>query len=242
VLVEVELEGGLGNIQAGVDGGSFFRHSRKSCSAHSCTYEHVATAAAQSTVRVTDNRHERLRLPREHVQTVPEGNERARAAALRPAGRRAAPSSRLACRQTRRMKNQIQEGRGEGENSVNFHVDILWRFCRQHLRNHNTLFGALRRGKSGRGLPHSKTLRDSLRLPARFWTAPVLWRFCTDGQRRTIGSKRRTNPSTNQKSQIKNQKSETTLRRGKSGRGLPHSKTLRERPRQPGIPPSARKS
>jgi len=114
-VLEVELEGGLGNVQAGIDGGSWFRHNRASCSAHSCTYEHVGIAAAQSTVRVTDNRHERLRLPHEHVQTVPEGNEHARAAALRPAGRRAAPSSGLACRQTRRMKKDIQEGRGEGE-------------------------------------------------------------------------------------------------------------------------------
>jgi hypothetical protein len=99
--LEVELEGGLGDVQAGVDGGSVFGHNRKSCSAHSCTYERVAHATAQSTVRVTDNRHERLWLPRERVQTVQEGNEHARAAALRPAGRRAAPSC-LAYSQTRK--------------------------------------------------------------------------------------------------------------------------------------------
>jgi hypothetical protein len=112
-VLEVELKGGLGNIQAGIDGGGVFGHSRKSCSAHSCTYERAVFAAAQSTVRVTDNRHERLRLPREHVQTVQEGNEHARAAARRPAGRRAAPSSCLACSQTRKMKRNTQEGRGE---------------------------------------------------------------------------------------------------------------------------------
>src|SRR5438477_11600258 len=34
--------------------------------------------------------------------------------------------------------------------------------------------------QSGRGLPHSKTLRDQrrpLEVCASFWTAPVLWRF-----------------------------------------------------------------
>src|SRR2546427_9060729 len=48
-------------------------------SAHSCTYEHAASAAAPSTVRVTDTRRERLQLPDEHVKTVPEGDERAHA-------------------------------------------------------------------------------------------------------------------------------------------------------------------
>src|SRR6185369_5720755 len=40
---------------------------------------------------------------------------------------------------------------------------------------------ARRRSKSGRGLPQSKTLREDRggRLSARFWTAPVLWRFST---------------------------------------------------------------
>ena len=107
-VLEVELEGGLGNIQAGIDGGGIFGHSRKGCSAHSCTYERVVFAAAQSTVRVTDNRHERLWLPDERVQTVQEGNEHVRAAVLRPAGRRTAPSC-SAVSQTRKMKRTYKK-------------------------------------------------------------------------------------------------------------------------------------
>ena len=103
-VLAMELEGGFGDIQANIDGGSFFRHDVHSVRSHSCTCERVVFAAAQSTVRVTDTRHERLQLLDEHVRTVPEGNERAHAAALRPAGRRAAPSSCLACSQTRKMK------------------------------------------------------------------------------------------------------------------------------------------
>jgi len=128
MALEMELKRGLGNIQAGIDDGGVFGHSRKSCSAHSCTYEHAVFAAAQSTVRVTDNRHEWLRLLREHVQTVQEGNEHTRAAALRPAGRRAAPSC-LACSQTRKRKRNIQEGGvrrhlGDSWGGGSFH----WRF------------------------------------------------------------------------------------------------------------------
>jgi hypothetical protein len=110
-ILEVELEAGLGNIQTSVDGREFFSHDGWSVRAHSCTCEHVVFAAALSTVRVTDIRHERLRLPDEHVQTVPEGNEHTRAAVLPPAGGRTAPSSRLAFSQARKMKKNIQEGR-----------------------------------------------------------------------------------------------------------------------------------
>src|SRR6266567_6852014 len=69
-------------------------------------------------------------------------------------------------------------------------------------------------GKSGRGLPQSKTLRDRRRpweRSARFWTAPVLWRFGV----RT--SERRGDDQT-----------VVTAPRWKSGRGLPQSKTLRD--------------
>src|ERR1700733_7953465 len=52
--------------------------------------------------------------PRRTRATVPERDERARTAALWPAGQRAAPSSCLACRQTRKMESNIQESRREG--------------------------------------------------------------------------------------------------------------------------------
>jgi hypothetical protein len=105
-VLEVELEGGLGDVQAGIDGREVFSHIFNSVRTHSCTCEH-AVKAAQSTVRVTDMRHEWLWLPDEHARAVPEGNERTRAAALPPAGGRAAPSSCLACSQTRKMKSNI---------------------------------------------------------------------------------------------------------------------------------------
>ena len=110
---QVELEGDLGNVQANIDGRFVFRHNVRGVRAHSCTYER-AFGAALSTVRVTDTRHERLRLPDEHVKTVPEGNERARADANPPAGGLASPSSCSACSRARKMKEDIQEGRGEG--------------------------------------------------------------------------------------------------------------------------------
>jgi hypothetical protein len=114
LVLEVELEGGLGDVQAGVDGREFFSHNLRSVRAHSCTCEHAGFAAAQSTVRVTDIRHEWLRLPDERARAVPEGNERTRAAAVPPAGGTAAPSSCLAGSQTRKMKMQHTRGPGRG--------------------------------------------------------------------------------------------------------------------------------
>jgi hypothetical protein len=100
----VELKRGLGDIQTSIDGSGIFRQGIHSVRTHSCTYEHGGFAPAQSTVRVTDNRHKRLQLPHEHVQTVPGSDERARATALWPAGQRAAPSSLSACSQIMKMK------------------------------------------------------------------------------------------------------------------------------------------
>ena len=80
--LEVELEGGLGNVEASVDEGSGFSHGVGSVRTHSCTYEHGGEPPAPSTVRVTDTRRERLQLPYERVVTVPESNERTRAAVL----------------------------------------------------------------------------------------------------------------------------------------------------------------
>src|SRR2546427_391788 len=77
LILEVELELGLGNVQAGMDDGVCFSHGVCGVRAHSCTYERAVVAAARSTVRVTDTRRERLRLPNERVLTVPEDNERA---------------------------------------------------------------------------------------------------------------------------------------------------------------------
>src|SRR5438445_2549791 len=114
LVLEVELELGLGNVQAGMDDGVCFSHGVCRVRAHSCTYERAVVAAAPSTVRVTDTRRERLRLPNERVLTVPEGNERARAGATPPAGGVAPPSSCSAFSRTRKMKKDIQEGRGEG--------------------------------------------------------------------------------------------------------------------------------
>jgi hypothetical protein len=57
-------------------------------------------------------RPERLRLLHER-ESVPEGNERARAAAFPPAGGKAALSSCSAFSRTRKIKSNIQEGRGE---------------------------------------------------------------------------------------------------------------------------------
>src|SRR5438445_2014177 len=115
LVLEVELELGLGNVQAGMDDGVCFSHGVCRVRAHSCTYERAVVAAAPSTVRVTDTRRERLRLPNERVLTVPEGNERARAGATPPAGGVAPPSSCSAFSRTRKMKKDIQEGKGEGE-------------------------------------------------------------------------------------------------------------------------------
>ena len=107
-VLEVELEGGLGDVQADIDCGVGFRHKVRSVRAQSCTYEHVVFAAAQSTVRVTDIRHERLRLPHEHVETVLGGNEHARAAGIPPAGGMPASSSCPAFNRARKMKMDIQ--------------------------------------------------------------------------------------------------------------------------------------
>jgi hypothetical protein len=87
--LEMKLERSLGDIQAGIDGFDLIRHTGNNCLAHSCKYERDANAAAPSTVRVTDNRRLRLRLPGEHVQKrVPENDEHACAAILWPAGQR----------------------------------------------------------------------------------------------------------------------------------------------------------
>ena len=83
--LEVELEAGFGNVQAGVDDGRWRVQGVHSVGTHSCTYERGLVGPAPSTVRVTDMRRERLELPCERVVTVPEGNERARAAVLVPA-------------------------------------------------------------------------------------------------------------------------------------------------------------
>ena len=88
------------------------------------------------------------------------------------------------------------------------------------------------RGKSGRGLPHSKTLPRS---PAAHgwreasWSAPALWRFGADVKmcRRNLSPQKRIHHPVDGDFFGRGKFSGT---RGKSGRGLPHSKTL---PRSP---------
>ena len=87
-VVEVELEGVLGDIEAGMDDGSFFRQCFHSVRTQTCIYERGVKTPAPSTVRVTDMRRERLRLSHEHAQAVPGSNERVRAGGLPPAGGR----------------------------------------------------------------------------------------------------------------------------------------------------------
>ena len=80
-------------------------------------------------------RHERLQLPDERVKTVLESNERARAAALRPAGRRAAPSSCLAGSQTRKMKNgQQRNGSSSSVANVTCPVPIFISYHRHECK------------------------------------------------------------------------------------------------------------
>src|SRR5580704_5215959 len=40
-IQQMELEGRLGDVKAGIDWRGGFKHNRASCSAHSCTYERV---------------------------------------------------------------------------------------------------------------------------------------------------------------------------------------------------------
>ncbi len=111
VVLEVELEGGLGDVQAGIDGREVFSHIVNSVRAHTCTCEHVALTAALSTVRVTDMRHERLRLPHERVQTVPEGNERTPRRRPPPLqGRGRPPSSLFGLRPNKEDEKQHTRG------------------------------------------------------------------------------------------------------------------------------------
>ncbi len=112
VVLEVELEGGLGDVQAGIDGREVFSHIVNSVRTHSCTCEH-AVKAAQSTVRVTDMRHEWLRLPNEHARAVPEGNERTRAAA-RPLQGAGGPIFLFGLRPNKEDEKQHTRGSGRG--------------------------------------------------------------------------------------------------------------------------------
>lgn len=80
--LEVELAAGFGKVQADVDDGRWRVQGVHSVGTQACTSERSLVGLAPSTVRVTDRRRERLELPCERVVTVPEGNERARAAVL----------------------------------------------------------------------------------------------------------------------------------------------------------------
>ena len=106
-VVEVELEGVLGDIEAGMDDGSFFRQCFHSVRTQTCIYERGVKTPAPSTVRVTDTRRERLRLSHEHAQAVPGSNERVRAGGL-PLQGRGHPIFQFGGRQTSKMKNNIQ--------------------------------------------------------------------------------------------------------------------------------------
>jgi len=89
-VLEVELERGLGNVQADIDGRFGFVHGVQyvvyGVRSLTCSFERVAPvgAAAPSTVRVRTQRHERLQLRNERVETVRVDNERARAVARPP--------------------------------------------------------------------------------------------------------------------------------------------------------------
>ena len=52
--LEVELQRGLGDVQAGIDGLRFFRQDLHGVGTLTCTSEHVHAGTAPSTVRVTD--------------------------------------------------------------------------------------------------------------------------------------------------------------------------------------------
>ena len=112
--LEVELQGGFGDIQAGIDDLSFFRQCIHSVGAQTCTYERGAFTPAPSTVRVTDTvRRQRLQLSRKLANAVSGLNERVSAAAFPPAGGKAAPSSRLAGAKQERWKGTYKD-LGEG--------------------------------------------------------------------------------------------------------------------------------
>ena len=113
-VLEVELQGGLGDIQPGVDDLSFFGQCIHGVGAQTCTYERGARTPAPSTVRVTDTvKRQRLRLSRKLAVAVSGLNEHVSAAAFGPAGPKAAPSSRLAGAKQERWKETYKD-LGEG--------------------------------------------------------------------------------------------------------------------------------
>ena len=113
-VLEVELEGGFGDVQACIDSRVFFIQGVQCVQgvrSPTCSYEHAAPGGvtAPSTVRVRTRRPGRLWLL-DKRENVLEGCEHTRAAAFPPAGGKAASASRLAFSQTRKMKTNIQEG------------------------------------------------------------------------------------------------------------------------------------
>src|ERR1051325_3294308 len=96
-----------------------------------------------------------------------------------------------------------QSGLGGRQSSGALWADLKWPTAEKRTLTLRT--------ESGRGLPQSKTLRESQAAgkSVRSWSAPVLWRFAGAPEWPTAEKR-------------------TLSLRTESGRGLPQSKTLRE--------------